>query len=91
MTEPGIRKHIHGPKKGEVKSYWFKTFSPKSFSIIWDLFYDTSNDVTKKTIGILLNHLDEVGLTYWVIGDGSLHREGRVLTLHTQGFSHDRL
>jgi hypothetical protein len=24
-----------------------------------------------------------------VIGDGSLHREGRVLTLHTQGFSHD--
>jgi hypothetical protein len=35
MTEPGIRKHIHGPKKGEVKSYWFKTFSHKSFSIIW--------------------------------------------------------
>ena len=76
MTEPGIRKHIHGTKKGEVKSYWFKTFSHKSFSIIWDLFYDTSNGVTKKTInpGIILNHLDEVGLAYWVIGDGSLHR-----------------
>mgnify|MGYP004505146133 CR=1 FL=1 len=49
MTEPGIRKHIHGTKQGEVKSYWFKTFSHKSFSIIWDLFYDTSNGVTKKT------------------------------------------
>ena len=72
MTEPGIRKHIHGTKQGEVKSYWFKTFSHKSFSIIWDLFYDTSNGVTKKTIGT--NHLDEVGLAYWVIEDGSLHR-----------------
>ena len=43
----------------------------------------------KKTInsGIILNHLDEVGLAYWIIGDESLHREGRVLTLHTQGFS----
>lgn len=91
MTEPGIRKHIHGPKQGEVKSYWFKTFSHTSFSIIWDLFYNTSNGVTKKTInpGIILNHLDEVGLAYWVIGDGSLHREGRVLTLHTQGFNQD--
>lgn len=76
MTEPGIRKHIHGAKQGEVKSYWFKTFSHKSFSIIWDLFYDTSNGIIKKTInpGTILNHLDEVGLAYWVIGDGSLHR-----------------
>ena len=76
---------------GEVKSYWFKTFSHKSFSVIWDLFYNTSNGVTKKTInsGTILNHLNEVGLAYWVMGDGSLHREGRVLTLHTQGFSHD--
>jgi len=97
MTEPGIRKHIHGTKQGEVKSYWFKTFSHKSFSVIWDLFYNTSNDVIKKTInapeggGTILNYLDgpSGGLAYWVIGDGSLHREGRVLTLHTQGFSHD--
>ena len=95
MTEPGIRKHIHGTKQGEVKSYWFKTFSHKSFSVIWDLFYDTSNGVIKKTIkapeggGTILTHLNVVGLAYWVIGDGSLHREGRVLTLHTQGFSHD--
>lgn len=36
MTEPGIRKHIHGPKQGEVKSAFrrFKTFSHTSFSII---------------------------------------------------------
>ena len=76
MTEPGIRKHNHGPKQGEVKSYWFKTFSHKSFSIIWDLFYTNSNGITKKTLnsGIILNHLDEVGLAYWVMGDGSLHR-----------------
>lgn len=91
ITEPKIRKYIHGTKQGEVKSYWFKTFSHKSFSIIWNIFYTTSNGITKKTInpGVILNHLDEVGLAYWVIGDGSLHRERRVLTLHTQGFSHD--
>lgn len=27
------------------------------------------------------------GLAYWIMGDGSLYREGRVLTLHTQGFT----
>lgn len=61
MTEPGIRKHIHGTKQGEVKSYWFKTFSHKSFSIIWDLFYDT----------VLLRKLSIRGLAYREIGDGS--------------------
>lgn len=37
--------------------------------------------------GIILSHLTEIGLAYWIMGDGSLHREGRVLTLHTQGFT----
>lgn len=88
MLEPGVRYYIRGPKVGLVKSYWFKTFSHTSFSVIWDLFYLDN----KKTIrsGIITNHLDTIGLAYWIIGDGSLHREGRVLTLHTQGFSWDK-
>jgi len=47
----------------------FKTFTPKSFSVIWDLFYDVSGSMVKKSIkpGIITNYLDEVGLAYWVM------------------------
>lgn len=85
ITAPGIRYHIHGQKKGTIKSYWFKTFRHESFSNIWDLFYINNKKVIQK--GLILNHLNEIGLAYWVMGDGSLHREGRTLTLNTQGFS----
>lgn len=36
---------------------------------------------------MIINYLEKEGLAYWIIGDGSLHREKRVLTLHTQSFS----
>lgn len=87
MTEPGIRVHNNGPNKGQIKSYWFKTFSHISFSAIWDLLFINN----KKTISanIVKDHLTVVGLAYWIMGDGSLHREGRVLTLHTEGFIKD--
>lgn len=85
MIEPSARYYTSGVKQGEVKSYWFKTFSFRSFSIIWDLFYKDNHKVIKQDI--IITHLTDIGLAYWIMGDGSLHREGRVLTLHTQGFS----
>ena len=68
-----------------VHSYWFKTFSHPTFTKIYSLFYVNN----KKSIqnSIILNYLEEEGLAYWIIGDGSLHRDKRVLTLHTQSFS----
>lgn len=83
IIEPG--KRYDKWNKNCIKSYWFKTFSHASFSIIWNIVYNQK----KKSIysGIILKYLTHEGLAYWVIGDGSLHREGRVLTLHTQGFS----
>ena len=32
MMEPGIRYHSKGPLEGQIKSYWFKTFSHQTFS-----------------------------------------------------------
>ena len=67
MPESGIWYHLRGPKQGEVKSYWFQTFSHKSFSVIFDLFYKDNKKCMKK--GIILFHLSEVGLAY-LLGNG---------------------
>lgn len=94
MQTPGIRY----TKTGEVKSYWFKTFSHPTFSKIYELFYNIPSSQTsdgkvgkRKCIApsLVLRHLEKQGLAYWIMGDGSLHREGRVLTLHTQSYSYE--
>ena len=85
IIEPSIRYHTSVDKCNQAKSYWFKTFSFPSFSIIWDLFYSNRRKVIRE--GVITTHVTEISLAYWIIGDGSLHREGRVLTLHTQGFT----
>lgn len=84
MIQPGTRYHLRGPNKGKVKSYWFKTFSHTTFSYIW--FYG-SNGLKIIMPGLVRDHLTALGLAYWVMGDGSLDRGARVLTLHTQGFT----
>lgn len=68
-----------------IKSYWFKTFSHSTFTKVYTLFYCNG----KKCISsnLISDHLEDLGFAYWIMGDGSLHREGRVLTLHTQGFT----
>lgn len=62
MTKPSPRYHVSYEKQGQVKSYWFKTFSFSSFSVIWDLFYINGSKTIQK--GIIMNHLTEVGLAY---------------------------
>jgi hypothetical protein len=84
MTDPGIRMDISkGPRSGLVKSYWFKTFSFPCFSILWDLFYLDGKKVIIK--GLVFNHINNVSLAYWVMGDDSL--DGQTLQLNTQGFT----
>lgn len=77
MVEPGKRIDLYGERKGLIKSFWFKTFSFYSFDEIWNLFYIKSNDKAIKTIqkGLILNHLTDRGLAYWIIGDGSLQKD----------------
>lgn len=86
MLMPGKRMDTSsGVRKGLVKSYWFKTFSHYSFSAIWDMFYVDGKKVI--TEGLVMNHVTDVSLAYWVMGDGAL--DGQVMTLHTQGYSGD--
>ena len=43
--------------------------------------------MVKKVIikGLVFNHINNVSLAYWVMGDGSL--DGQTLQLNTQGFT----
>lgn len=83
MAMPGIRYVLSGSNRGNIKSYWFKTFTHVSFSIIWDLIYIDGKKVIQE--GLILNHLGPIRLAYWIMCDGSL--SGRIMTLHTQGFT----
>jgi hypothetical protein len=87
MENPKARLQIRGDKEGELKSFWFKTFSHKSFTNFWDLFYERSK---KKTIPerLILDHLNGKGLAYWVMCDGSLQKYNKTIILHSQGFNH---
>ena len=35
MEKPGTRLFLRGPMKGMEKSFWFKTFSHKSFTKLY--------------------------------------------------------
>jgi hypothetical protein len=74
-----------GPRNGLVKSYWFKTFSHPSFSLIWDLFY--TNGVKTISPGLVQNHINALGLAYWIMSDGSLQNDLQSMILHTQSFT----
>ena len=73
MVQPGKRLDLHGNRKGLIKSLWFKTFSHESFTQIWNLFYlKNSKQITE---GLIKNHLSNIGLAYWIMGDGSLQKD----------------
>src|SRR5919206_5143697 len=85
MIEPGKRIQLSGNRKGLIKSFWFKTFSHIYFDSLWNLFYSSSpsdsNHINKKKInkGLISNHLTEIGLAYWIMGDGSLNKNSMIL------------
>lgn len=84
MLQPGTRIEKNGPRIGLVKSLWFKTFSHKSFTEVWKIFYITG----KKTIrpGLVAQYVTRLSLAYWIMCDGSLN--GNTMILHTQSYSH---
>lgn len=85
MEELGIR---YLKDKITVKSYWFRTYSHKTFTELWDLFYDENSNKRSKIIkpNLILNELGPIGLAYWIMCDGSLQNDYKSLILHTQGF-----
>jgi hypothetical protein len=89
MEEPGKRIELRGERKGLIKSLWFKTFSHYSFDEIWNLFYIEGHNTSAKIIqeNLILNHLSDKGLAYWIMGDGSLQKNGQTMILHTQSYN----
>lgn len=97
MENPGTRLHLRGIMQNKPKSFWFKTFSHKSFTKLFTLFYHKTNKSTifqqtkfvKKKISenLILNYLTPRGLAYWIMCDGSLQNDKKTIILHTQGFS----
>lgn len=84
-TSPQAYIPKNGIRGGLVKSYWFKTFSHKSFTEIWNLFY--INGVKTIKPGLVLDYINGLGLAYWIMSDGSLQKDRKSMILHTQSFS----
>nr|AWA82140.1 hypothetical protein [Cantharellus cibarius]AWA82172.1 hypothetical protein [Cantharellus cibarius] len=83
MLEPGKRIELHHPiRKGEVKSYWFKTFSHTTFNELWDLFYMSGNKRIPDNL-----HLSEECIAYWIMCDGSLDKDKKTMILHSKSYS----
>lgn len=59
MQKPGIRFEKNSE---QVKSYWFKTFSPSEFTKLHALFYSDKKGAKRILPGVLQKHLD------WPIG-----------------------
>lgn len=74
-----------GVRKGLPKSYWFKTFSHFSFTFIWNLFYVNGVKVIRP--GIVKDHINALGLAYWIMSDGSLQKGHKEMILHSQSFT----
>lgn len=83
--KPYTRLEIRGDRKGQVKSYSFRTFTHTTFNSLWDLFIIDG----KKSIrpGLITNHLTDLGLTHWIMDDGSLQNDKKSLILHTQSYT----
>jgi hypothetical protein len=91
MEKPGTQIYLRCILKGKQKSFWFKTFSHKSFTKLFALFYQEKNiqNTYSKKIGenLILNFLKHRGLAYWIMCDGSLQKNKKTIILHTQEFS----
>lgn len=83
MADIGVRFN----KNNNIKSFYFKTYSHPTFTELWELFYkDKIKSIEKNFI---INYVDDIALSYWIMGDGSLHKRDKILTLHTENFSKD--
>lgn len=85
MEHPGVRLEKHGPRAGQVKSYYFRTFSHSTFSALHQPFYPGG----KKSVDgdFISQNITPRALAYWGMSDGSLQKGGREFILHSQCFT----
>ena len=85
MEQPGDREEKKGARKGQIKSYWFKTFSHTTFTRIYHSLYRGGKKYIDKDF--LSGALTNRALAYWSMSDGSLQKGGREFILHSQCFT----
>lgn len=74
-------------KTDKIKSYYFKTFTHPTFIHLYDLFY--KNNIKGLNKNFILDYVNEISLAYWIMGDGSLNKRDKILTLHTENYSEE--
>lgn len=90
MERPGTR--YEKADRFKIQSYWFYTFSHPTFTDLFRLFYTPSPDIPHKYTkgireGLIRDFLTPRALAYWIMCDGYLHKNGKIVTLHTEGFA----
>lgn len=85
--EPYSRLEIRGEKKkkGQVKSFSFRTFTHTTFNNLWDLFIVEGKKSIKP--GLITNHLTDLSLAYWIMDDSSLQNDKKSMIIHTQSYT----
>ena len=83
-SKPYTRLEIRGQRKGQIKSYSFRTFTHSTFNELYDLFIIDKRKSIKQ--GLILNYLTEKGLAFWIMDDGSLQKDKKSLIIHTQSY-----
>lgn len=73
-------------KTNKIKSYYFKTFTHPTFLELYNLFY-IDNNTKNINKNFILNNINEISLSYWIMGDGSLNKRDKIITLHTENFN----
>lgn len=84
---PQIRFH---PETKKIKSYWFRSFSHKTFTKLFELFYQpTINGKFRKTLtpSLIFDRITPISFAYWIMCDGSLQNNTKSMMLHTQSFT----
>ena len=85
---------VYFAKKGSIEegkpfSSFFYTFSHNSLNFFWDLFMVNGKKTVKPNL--VLKYLNEKGLAYWILDDGSYNKSKGYITLHTEGFTLDEV
>jgi hypothetical protein len=93
FSEPYIRKN----QDGSIKSYSFRTFTHPTFNIFYNLFYILNNEnenkrkksITLENIKLIIEYMNPIVLSYWIMDDGSLDKNKKMMTIHSQSFSYE--
>lgn len=78
---------MRGDRKGEVKSYYFNTYTHEIFNKLKDLFIIDRRKVVKE--GLVKDYLTARGLAYLIMDDGSV--DGNTTIIHTSSFKEEEV